>query len=363
MDDIVRLARPEIYAMKPYSSARTEGKQEASIYLDANENPYPPFPGTDDLVGLNRYPEPQPLALINSFAELFDVQREHIFLSRGADEAIDLLVRAFCAAGTDGILITPPTFVMYETAAKVQGAAVHRVPLIQRESFELDVEAMLSAQAANPTTKLIFICSPNNPTSNLMNRHDIKRLALELLGRALVIVDELYLDYSGQPSLSNEIGEHPNLVVLRSLSKEYSFAGERLGITVAHPEVIGILKRIMAPYPLAVSATRAASAVVTPAGVAYGRANIRRILDERERVRAALDASPAVSRIFPSDANFLLVQTTDAKLLVKLMEDSGIKIRDRSGLVANAVRISIGTPDANDQMLKVFGLYEKLTAG
>src|SRR5262249_17868443 len=149
-----------IYAMKPYSSARTEGKQEARIYLDANENPYPPYPGTEQQRGYNRYPEPQPQPLLNRFAELFNIPREMLFLSRGADEAIDLLVRAFCTAEVDGILITPPTFVMYETSAAIQNVSVYRVALTP-ENFQLDVEAMLETQHANPTIKLVFVCSPN----------------------------------------------------------------------------------------------------------------------------------------------------------------------------------------------------------
>jgi histidinol-phosphate aminotransferase len=358
MDEIVRLVRPDIYAMKPYSSARTEGKQEASIYLDANENPYLPYPGSDEVSGLNRYPEPQPQHLITRFAEIYNVPREWLFLSRGADEAIDLLVRAFCKAGTDGILITPPTFVMYETAAAIQGAAVYKVPLKAEEGYQLDVATMLATQAANPSTKLVFVCSPNNPTSNLMRREDIIQLATILFGKTLIIVDELYLDYSGATSLAQEIAQHPNIVVLRSVSKEYSLAGERIGITIAHPEVIGILGRIMAPYSLTVSSIRNVAAAITPQGIEQGRTNIRRILQERDRVSTVLNTSPAVTNIFPSDANFLLLQTTDANQLTAIMQTHGIKIRNRSTIAPNAVRISIGTPEENDQMLSVFSKYE-----
>jgi histidinol-phosphate aminotransferase len=358
MDELTRLARPEIYAMKPYSSARTEGSQAASIFLDANENAYPPFPGTAAERGLNRYPEPQPQRLLRRFSALFSMPVENLFLSRGADEAIDLLLRVFCAAGRDGILITPPTFVMYETAAEIQGARVHRVPLL-RPSFQLDVSGLLAAHREAPSIKLLFVCSPNNPTGNLMSRQDIVQLASSLSGRALVVVDELYLDYSGRPSLSTAIVQHPNLVVLRSVSKEYSLAGERVGITVAHKEVIGLLRRVMAPYPLAVSSIRTVEAALGPEGIEYGRANIRRILEERDRVRAVLLQSPAVSHIFPTDANFLLVQTPDAKRLTQLMADHGIKIRDRSGVVERSVRISIGTPDENARLLEVFKLYER----
>jgi histidinol-phosphate aminotransferase len=356
MKEIARLARPDIYAMKPYSSARTEGKQEASVYLDANENPYPPYPGTDHEVGLNRYPEPQPHQLLDRFSELFDSPRERLFISRGADEAIDLLVRAFCTAERDGIVITPPTFVMYETAAEIQGAKVFRVPLTE-DSFQLATQEMLDVCHDNPHIKLVFVCSPNNPTGNLVRRSDVLRLAAELFGTALVVVDELYVDYSGEASLSTEIGQHPNLVVLRSVSKEYSLAGERCGVTIAHPEVIAILGRIMAPYSISVSVVRAVSAALTPEGYAYGKANIQRVLHERARVQDALAALPSVIRIFPSDANYLFLQTVDAGLLVHLMEENGIKIRNRSNVLDQAVRISIGTPEENDQMLAVFKMY------
>ncbi len=360
MNEIVGLVRPEIYAMKPYSSARTEGKADARIYLDANENPYPPYPATDDLIGYNRYPEPQPRALLDRFAEVYGVPCERLFLSRGADEAIDLLVRAFCRAREDAILITPPTFVMYETAARIQDVAVREVPLTRaRESYDLDVDAVLAARAANPGTKLVFACSPNNPTGNLLRRADVLRLAGELFGRALLVVDELYLEYSGQPSLAVEIDTHPNLVVVRSVSKEFSLAGERVGVTVAHPEVVAVLGRIMAPYSLSVSAIRAVAAAMSPLGVEYGRANIARIVAERDRVRAQLAASTAVTHVFPSDANFLLVQTDDGVALTALMAAHGIKIRDRGAVLPGAVRISIGTPQENDEMLKVFAEYER----
>jgi histidinol-phosphate aminotransferase len=345
--------------MKPYSSARAEGRTDAEFFLDANENPYPPYPGTDDLIGLNRYPEPQPGQLLDRFSELYGVPREKLFLSRGADEAIDLLVRAFCRADVDGILVTPPTFVMYETSARMQGVRVHEVPLNQDKNFALDVDGILASQYGHPTTKLVFICSPNNPTGNLMDRRGVIRLSRELLGRALVVVDELYLEYSRKPSLSIEIENHPNLVVLRSTSKEYSLAGERMGITIGHPEVIGILGRMMAPYPLAVSAIRAVEVAISPAGIEYGQRNIKRILDERERVRTRLKASPAVKKIFPSDANFLLVQVHGARELTKIMEDNGVKIRDRSRTIDDSVRISIGKPEENDAMLSVLDEYAR----
>lgn len=342
--------------MKPYSSARTEGEQSARIYLDANENPYPPFPGGPGEEGLNRYPLPQPPALLGRFSEIYGVPAGQLFLSRGTDEAIDLLVRAFCAAGRDGILITPPSFVMYETAAEIQGASVCRVPLTPG-SFQLDVDAMLAACAADPGIKLVFVCSPNNPTANLMDRADILRLADELRGRALVAVDELYVDYSGRPSLAADLPEHPNLVIFRSLSKEYSLAGERCGITVAHPETIGVLRRVMAPYPLPASAIRVIETAISPAGIAYGKANIERIRSERDRVSRALRSLPAVLEVFASDANFLLFRTEDPKRMCATLEEHGIKVRNRSDLVEGGIRLSIGTPEENDELLASLTAY------
>ncbi|MGC5052388.1 histidinol-phosphate transaminase [Micromonospora sp. DT48] len=356
MDDIVSLVRPEIYAMRPYSSARVEADQAVRIHLDANENPYPPYPGGSEQEGLNRYPEPQPPSLLRRFSEIYGLPVEQLFLSRGADEAIDLLVRAFCAAGRDAILITPPTFVMYETAAHIQGASVRQVPLLAG-SYQLDTDAMLAACDADPGIKIVFVCSPNNPTANLMEHASVLRLAERLRGRAMVVVDELYLDYSGRPSLAGAIAEQPNLVVVRSLSKEYSLAGERCGITLAHPEVVGVLRRIMPPYPLTVTAIRAIGAAISPDGIAYGRRNIDRIVAERDRVREALAQLPTIVEVLPSDANFLLVRTEDPRRLCAALAAQGIRLRDRSGVIDGAVRLSIGTPEENDELLRALKLH------
>jgi histidinol-phosphate aminotransferase len=363
MDQITSLARPDIFSMTPYSSARTEGGQDAEILLDANENPFPPHPADGTVTGLNRYPEPQPAELRRLLAERYDCPIDHLFLSRGADEAIDLLVRAFCAAGRDGIMITSPTFAMYPIAARIQGAEIHDVPLLapgdRHLRFRLDVPAMLACHTANPTIKLVFVCSPNNPTGSLMDRGDVLALADALWGRSLVVVDELYLDYSGAQSLATAIDRHPNLVVLRSLSKEYSLAGERIGATVAHPGTVGILLRVMAPYSLTASSIRTAVTALTPEGTDRGRANIATILAERGRVAEALGRFESVGRLFPSDANFLLVRVSAPAALVAAMEADGIKIRDRSSQVAGTVRISIGTVEENDAMLAAFARYDQ----
>jgi histidinol-phosphate aminotransferase len=300
----------------------------------------------------------QPPHLLALFSDRFGVARDQLLFSRGADEAIDLLVRGFCAEGRDAVILTPPTFAMYSHAAQVQGVEMLEVPLTAGD-FQLDVDGIVTAHAAAVGAKLVFVCSPNNPTGNLLARHDVLRLARELFGKALVVVDELYLDYSGAESLATAIGDQANIVVLRSMSKEYSLAGERFGITIAHPAVIGILGRMLAPYPLAQTTIQAVTAVMTPDGMRYAKARIQAIVDERERLAKALDASPAVRMVFPSDANFLLVQVGQPRRLLAMMEDAGIKIRDRSTLrgAQGSVRISVGTPQENDEMLVVFERY------
>jgi histidinol-phosphate aminotransferase len=365
MDEIARLVRPAIAAMTPYSSARTTGKQtDVRIYLDANENPYPPYPGTPDMVGLNRYPEGQPSHLLDIFAEHLAVARESLLFTRGADEAIDLLVRGFCAEGSDAVILTPPTFAMYSHSAHVQGVEMIEVPLTPGD-FQLDVDGVIQVQRDAPGAKLLFVCSPNNPTANLARREDVIALATALFGKALVVVDELYLDYAGVPSIADEIPVHPNIVALRSMSKEYSLAGERFGITVAHPDVISVLGRMLPPYPLSQTAIRAVSAVMTPQGLEYARDRIARILQERDRVAEALRESATVLHVFPSDANFLLVRVTDPKGLVAMMEEAGIKIRDRSSLAGaeGSVRIAIGTQAENDEMLAVVEAFAATAGG
>ena len=361
MDEITRLARPDIAALQPYSSARTEGEQRMQVFLDANENPFAPYPADAASEGLNRYPEPQPGHLLDRFAAHYSVAREQLLLTRGADEAIDLLVRAFCRAEHDAILVNTPAFAMYAMAAEIQGAAVVAVPLVRTDAgrFDLDVDAILAAAGSRPGVKLVFVCTPNNPTSGLARREDVLGLCDRLLGSALVVADETYVDFSGQPSLARELGAHPNLVVLRTLSKEYSLAGERCGVTIAHPTTVGLLGRILAPYPLTQTAIRAVAAAMSPEGVARARANIDLLLRERAGVEVALATSSGATRIHPSDANFLLVETPDPRLLVRTMEAAGIKVRDRSTVagIEGCVRISIGTPEQNQRMLEAFEKY------
>lgn len=365
-DEIARLARPAVLAIKPYSSARRESPQEdVTTFLDANENPFPPYPGDDTCLDMNRYPMPQPPELVALFSAHYGVATEQLLVTRGADEAIDLLARVFCHEGRDAVIITPPTFPMYGMAAQVQGAWTIEVPLLhEREGIHrdcgLDANAIRVACERPGAPKLVFICSPNNPTGGLLDGDVVLSLCDGLLGRALVVVDEAYLDFCGQPSMSTRLPEHPNLVVLRTLSKGYSLAGERCGITLAHPDVIELMSRILAPYPIPRSVITTVLRAMTSGGVTSARHHIFEMVAERAALAAHLELLEGPVRgIFRSDANFVLVELADPRLLLTMMAARNIKIRDRSpaGGIEGCVRISVGTPDQNVVVRDVFSAY------
>jgi histidinol-phosphate aminotransferase len=353
MEEITRLARPEILEMPACGPVRPEG--DVLARLDANENPYPPFPARADALPHNHYPEPQPEHLLDRFAAYFDIPREGMLITRGVDEAVDLLVRAFCAARRDAILTCPPVFGRHAVSARVQSVAVHEVPLRKEAGFELDIDRILAVHRADPRVKVLFLCSPNDPTGNLMRRSDVSELCAHLLGKALVVADQTYVEYSGDAPLSREIDAHPNLVVLRTPSKECSLAGEQVGVVIAHPEVVRIVGRIVIPRPLTQSTIATVTAAVTPAGIEYARANIGRLLKERRRVEDVLNTMPG-TRVHPSDANFLLVDVPRPQELTQRMRRAGIRILDCSTVpgLEGAVRISIGTYQQNEAMLAVF---------
>ncbi|HXD38115.1 MAG TPA: aminotransferase class I/II-fold pyridoxal phosphate-dependent enzyme, partial [Rhodanobacter sp.] len=252
---VLDLARPDIRAMQPYSSARMEASG-GKVFLNANESPWKSL--GDDL-GCNRYPDPQPAALIDTLAALYGVQRDQLLVGRGSDEAIDLLVRAFCRAGEDAILIQPPTFGMYAVCAHIQNAAVIEVALAA--DFALDVDAVLAA--VTPAVKLVFICSPNNPTGQTVPRAAVERLVQALAGRAVLVVDEAYVEFAEADSVADLIGQYDNLAILRTLSKAWALAGARVGTLLAHADVIALLRRIMPPYPLPLPCVAAALAALS----------------------------------------------------------------------------------------------------
>jgi histidinol-phosphate aminotransferase len=347
-------ARPEILALQPYSSARMEAGA-ATIMLNANESPWAPI--GSDASELNRYPDPQPPALRARLAELYGVSSANVLVGRGSDEAIDLLVRAFCSEGRDAILISPPTFGMYAVAARTQGAAVIEAPL--GPSFGLDVDALLARVTEN--TKLVFVCTPNNPTGALVPLTAVAKLALALRDRALVVVDEAYLEFAdGAASAATLIAHQDNIAVLRTLSKAYALAGARVGTLIAHEQVVALLRRIQAPYPLPTTCVDAALAALTPNAVDEAYARMRLLLCERERVARALSSASGVFEVFPSAANFLCVRFADAAATYRALLAIGIIVRDvsRYPQLSGCLRITIGAPDENDALLRALGQRE-----
>lgn len=345
-DSLLALVRPEILALTPYSSARKEASG-GKVWLDANENPLTPHAGAPRL---NRYPEPQPAEVIARLASLYGVTPDRVLVTRGSDEGIDLLLRAFCRAGQDSILITPPTYGMYAVAAGIQGASVLSVPLDREKDFALDADAVL--RVVGPETKLVFLCSPNNPTGQALDRTAALRVVAALATRAVVVVDEAYAEFSTEPSLVQELGVHPNLVVLRTLSKAFGLAGARVGVTLAAPALIGVLQKIIAPYPIPTPVVRAALEALSAGAIAAARQSALDLVGERRRLTAALAKLPHVRKIWPSDANFLLVEVTDSARVMATARSAGLVIRDRSKDVPNTVRITVGTAAENDFVLE-----------
>ena len=346
-DSVLKLARPDILALTAYSSARKESNG-GRIWLDANENPETPSVRRPLF---NRYPEPQPADLVAQLATLYGVARAQVLVTRGSDEGIDLLLRTFCRAGQDAILITPPTYGMYVVAAGIQGARTVTVPLVREKNFALDTEAVL--RAVTPEVKIVFLCSPNNPTGSLLDRTAVLSLVRSLAGRAVVAVDEAYVDFSGQPSLAAEVAANPNLIVLRTLSKAFGLAGARVGTTIANPAVIAVLQKVIAPYPVPVPVLQAALAALTPAGQAAALASVATLVAERIRLAAALAKLPAVKRVWPSDTNYLLVEAADSTLIMAAGRAAGVIWRDRSKDVSNCIRITVGTAEENNATLEV----------
>ena len=347
VDQVLALVRPDILALAPYSSARKEAKG-GRIWLDANENPSTPAAGQPLF---NRYPDPQPPDLLAKLAGLYGVPSAQCLVTRGSDEGIDLLLRTFCRAGQDAILITPPTYGMYVVAAGIQGARVVTVPLVRNTNFSLDADAVL--KAATPEVKLVFLCSPNNPTGGLLDRGAVLKVVRALAGRAVVVVDEAYVDFADQPSLATELPAHPNLVILRTLSKAFGLAGARVGTTIADPAVIAVLQKVIAPYPIPVPVLLAARVALSDEGLAAARESVATLLAERTRLAGALARLPAVKQVWPSDTNYLLVAVADSAAAMTLARGTGVIWRDRNKDVPNTIRITVGTAAENNETLEV----------
>jgi histidinol-phosphate aminotransferase len=350
MIDIETLIRPNIRALKPYRSARQD--YLSGVLLDANENAFGSaitFEGLD----LNRYPDPFQTALRSRLAQLHGVQRENLFVGVGSDEAIDLLLRIFCEPQKDAVLILEPTYGMYRVAADVNNVRVDSCLLT--DDFQMDVEAV--KQRTKTDTKIIFCCSPNNPTGNLLNRADILSLCAQV--SSIVVVDEAYADFAQSESLISELGRFPNLVILRTLSKAWGLAAIRLGYAVAHPQIISYLMKVKSPYNINIlTSTEALKALDNTDHV---KRSVASVAAERQRLVTKLTTVRSIKKVFPSDTNFLLVLCADARLLYRQLAQRGIIVRDRTSepKLQNCLRISVGTPEQNDLLLNALKELEQ----
>ncbi len=348
MSWVAQLARPEIVALKPYEHAPWDPNLTR---LHANELPWR-GPEDESLAGLNRYPEPQARALIGRLAEVYGVRREALLICRGSDEAIDLLVRGFCRAGEDAVVVCPPTFGMYAVAARIQGAKVVSVPLIARQRFALDAAAVV--ERCTTDVKLIFLCSPNNPTGNCLSEAAVLQVADALLGRAIVVVDEAYIEFAQRDSLAVHIAKRPQLAILRTLSKAHGLAGARLGTLIADPEVIALLRKVIAPYAVPQLILEVVTNLLSTSHLRTLSRRIAALRVERTRMREELSRVSGVTEVLPSEANFLLARFEDPAAALARALSARLLVRDARGYpgLSDALRISIGTPEENNRLLQ-----------
>jgi len=334
-----KLLRKNILGMKPYSSARDEYKdlQADMVFLDANENPFD--------TPLNRYPDPQQTRLKESIASQKKVSTDQLLLGNGSDEVLDLIFRAFCEPNQDSILTTPPTYGMYDVLANLNAVDNILVPL--SPDFQLEVDSIFDA--IKPQTKLLFICSPNNPSGNSVERKAIERLLKNFNG--LVVIDEAYIDFTKDPSWTQVLEQYPNLIVTQTLSKAYGLAGIRLGICYASKEIIAVLNKIKPPYNInSLTQEAAIKAFENKDSV---QAQIESILNERSNLINAFKSVPFIKKIYPSEANFILIKVDDANKRYEELIKNGIVVRNRSSQLhcENCLRITVGTPSENTQLI------------
>jgi histidinol-phosphate aminotransferase len=339
--DINKLQRENIKNLKPYSTARDEYKGQASVFLDANENSY----GSPLDKNYNRYPDPLQLDLKEAISKIKGVPIENTFLGNGSDEAIDLLYRAFCEPGRDNVIILPPTYGMYEVSAGINNVETRKVNLLP--NFQLDLEGI--AEAIDDNTKLIFICSPNNPTGNSIIRTDIETILANFNG--LVVIDEAYINYAKQKTFIQELTEYPNLVVMQTFSKAWGLAALRLGMAFAAQPVIDVFNKVKPPYNI----NQATQDIALKALQNIEQVNewIKITVADREQLSKDLAELEIVKKVYPSDANFVLAEVIDAKATYDALVDQGIIIRDRSKvtLCEGCLRITIGTGKENEILL------------
>lgn len=342
MTDIKSLVRENIRNLKPYRSARDDF--DKGVLLDANENSY--GSAIRNSLNLHRYPTPTHNVLRKTIAAYRDVDLDNIFLGVGSDEPIDLLMRIFCEPAQDSIIITPPTYGMYSVSAGINNVEIKEVLLT--EKFQLKPGEILDE--ANENTKLLFLCSPNNPTANDLKRTDMLKLVARFPG--IVVVDEAYIDFTKQESMAQMVQQYPNLVVLQTFSKAFGLAGIRLGVAISNPEIINFMLKVKAPYNI--NKFTADAALEAFDNLDLLKFNIEAIRDQREYVAEQLSHSSAVEKVYPSNANFLLFKISNAKKVYQKLAKKGVIVRYRGNepLCENCLRVTIGMPDENVRFLK-----------
>ena len=347
--DLNKILRPHILNLAPYSSARDEYTGHVGIFLDANENPY----GSVTAENYNRYPDPHQMDIKRKLAPLKQINVERIFLGNGSDEPIDLLVRATCIPGKDQVIIMPPTYGMYEVSASIHDVKIEKVSLTT--DYQIDVEAVLNA--ITPETKIIWICSPNNPSGNIMQGKDIETILENFHG--IVVVDEAYIDFTDSPSWLHRLDSFPNLVVLQTFSKSWGLAGLRIGMCFASKELVHILNKIKAPYNISQPSQKALLEGLDAA--TNMNEMVKEILKERTSLRTMLENLSLVNKVFPSDSNFLLVKFDDAKAIMDYLLQETIIVRDRSRvhLCEGCLRITVGTREENEALIACLVKYQQ----
>ena len=341
MFDLNKLVRENIKDMVPYSSARDEFHGEAKVFIDANENSL----GSPLLKWYNRYPDPHQQKLKQKISAIKGIAPEHIFLGNGSDEAIDILFRAFCEPGRDNVIVCPPTYGMYEVSARINNVAVKKVQMTP--DFQLDLEEL--EETIDPNTKIIWLCSPNNPSGNALHREDIEMVLNNFDG--IVVIDEAYINFSRQRSFIPDLIDYPNLVILQTLSKAWGLAALRVGMAFASAGIIDVMNKIKPPYNINEPSQELVSQALDE--VEQVNEMIKIIVSERNRLAAALKQIPIVEEVFPSDANFLLVRIKEARKVYEYLLGKGIVVRDRSTTpgCADCLRITVGTPKENEILL------------
>ncbi|HBV40877.1 MAG TPA: histidinol-phosphate transaminase [Erwinia sp.] len=346
MSKIEDLARANVRQLTPYQSARRLGGN-GDVWLNANEYPLAvPFDLRQQT--LNRYPECQPKAVIERYAAYAGLLPEQVLVSRGADEGIELLIRAFCEPGKDAVLFCPPTYGMYSVSAETLGVEYRTVPA--QDGWQLNLAAIADKL---DSVKLVYVCSPNNPTGNLVKPEAIRQLLEMTCGKALVIADEAYIEFCPTATLTGWLKEYPHLVILRTLSKAFALAGLRCGFTLASAEVIALLMKVIAPYPLSTPVADIAAQALSEQGIALMKEHVSEIIATREKLISDLQGCACVEAVFPSDTNYVLARFADSTLVFKSLWDQGIILRDQNkqpGL-AGCLRISVGTAEECDRVI------------